>query len=200
MRCTADSLDTSSAGLAFPAPAGRKRLARVYGWRASKPDGAMLSGECVGKLFVVNEPDLIGCIEIKVTRDDDAVFLAVLAEHVRYQGLRPSSAQEPKKVLLTVQGQSQIDFSSRLLFTKAGTQLALLVFVLFDVALGALGLGHPRILTTVTEPSVTAGAAHYRVRVTGLGELARQPFDDMVEVDLPNMEGYGRGLGRRNGL
>lgn len=103
-------------------------------------------------------------------------------------------------MLLTVQGHSQIDFSSRLLFTEAGTQLALLVFVLFDVALGALGLGHPRILTTVTEPSVTAGAAHYRVRVTGLGELARQPFDDMVEVDLPNMEGYGRGLGRRNGL
>lgn len=59
---------------------------------------------------------------------------------------------------------------------------------------------HPKTSRGSKEPSVTAGAAHNRVRVTGLGELARQPFDGMVEVDLPNMEGYGRGLGRRNGL
>lgn len=42
------------------------------------------SGERVGESLVVDEPDLIGRIEVELTRDDGTVLVAILAEQVKH--------------------------------------------------------------------------------------------------------------------
>lgn len=51
----------------------------------------------------------------------------------------PAALRNRKKALLVVQPQTKIEFSPRHLLAKAGAQLALVVLVVFDVAVGLLG-------------------------------------------------------------
>ena len=106
----------------------------------------MGSGEQVRQVVVVDEPDFIGCVEIDVTRDNDAVLIPVFTENVGHRSpANLRNLQEAQKMFCVLgRRRSEIDLPACGLLAKSGTRLALPTYVLLDVAPCAFLLTHDR--------------------------------------------------------
>jgi hypothetical protein len=104
------------------------------------------SGEEVRQVVVVDKPDFIGCVEIDVTRDNDAVLIPVFTEHVGHRSPANLRALQEAQKMFRVLGRrrSEIDLPACGLLAKSGARPALPTYVLLDVTPCAFLLAHDR--------------------------------------------------------